>query len=382
MNQFNLKLRLIFIPFLVVFAATLSAYSFLHWLLIIKLELFNLETDTVNVFIPAGFAIIPVVIWMRPRIKLLALIVKGKNDPIFSFLFLIWATIAVPLVLSQFLLVTATGQLTPLKPISEISQHSPTKYYTAKYHYAGKRFVHIRRFYTISGKGNIDFNMNIYVAIPLFNHIYPDTNIIARLRNQLNPQGLIIINGKLSDMKRLKSLPADSIQAMRYLNATMVMPMYGDKGKFGALAVATTRYKLKMAPPPKLSPSAWLAVKYQKTVSNRRSAAEKDSAINAFSKKTWAQFAATDFDQFVYLDRVPYGRDKDIFTEATNSLDDVAIGERIIVYPVFESFNKHNGSIMIWMFGAFALGSGIFLLCLIPTKLKAPAQYHYTSSPR
>lgn len=373
MNQLGLKFRLIFVPFLVVFLATTLCYTFLHWLLLIKLGLFRLEEDTVNIFIPLGLVWIPVILWLRPRIKLLDLKSDGRRDPVFFLLLLIWASITLPLVIAQNYLITASGELTELKLISQIKETPPTKYYTAKYYYSGKRFVHVKTFFSVSGKGNTNFDMSVYAAVPLFNHLYPDTNIIANLRKRLG-EGLVILNGKLSTAKAVNALPADSIQAMRYLNATMVMPMYGDAGKSGAIAVATTGYKMKRQPPQKLAPSAWLAVKYRHSISNRLPESEKQSRYREFLKDAQSQFNNTTLDSFIYLDRLPYGKEKNKYLEAINTYPDVAIGERIILYPVFESFDNRNGNKLPWVFGSFGIGAGLFFIILSFLKLKPDAK--------
>ena len=69
------KLRLIFKPFLIIAIGFILTYTFLHWLLFIKAGI-PLKEDIVKFWLPFGLPWIPVLIWLRPRIKLL----RFKND--------------------------------------------------------------------------------------------------------------------------------------------------------------------------------------------------------------------------------------------------------------------------------------------------------------
>ncbi|MDB5144643.1 MAG: hypothetical protein JWQ66_3356 [Mucilaginibacter sp.] len=366
MSPFAAKFKLIFIPFLVITAGTICTYTFLNWLLIIKLKAFQVDEEVVNFFIPAGLIFIPLIIWLRPRLKLLKLVAKGRSDPLLGLIILAGIITGVPMLITQAYIVTATGKLTRLDNIRQINNTPETKYYTVKQFYINKTLAHVKNVFVVTGKKHTDFDMYIYACVPVFDHLFPDTNVIAAMRNHVNAKALIILNGQLSTMQQLKKLPADSISMMRYLNPSFVMPKYGDTGKYGAIAVATKGYKIKATLPPlKMSPVAWLAIKYSKTVSNSLSADEKQKRFNEFAMASNIDFVHKHLEKFVYLSRLPYNKDLRNYIASVKSRDDIVENdEPVILSPAYDSFANRNGKKLVWIFASFTIGSVIFLLIL------------------
>jgi len=370
MDQFKRKLRLIFVPFLTIALATILIYTFLDWLLIIQLSLIKVDESVPNFIIPFILPWIPLLIWMRPRIKLLKLVVKGKLDPIANILILNWLTIAATLIAAQPYMITATGKLTRLYNIIDIRKFPSTKYYTVKEFYINKNFVHVHKRFAVTDKGS-NFNMTIYGAVPVFNRLFPDTTKIAAMQKAMNLKALIIINGKLSNRDSLKKLPADSIRMMRILNPSLVMPMYGDTGKYGAIAVMTKGHKFDGTLPSfKIWPVAWLAVNYSKTINNNQSRAAKEEEFKKFATLSQINFNQLQLGKFVYLDRMKYNRDLIYHTTAIKLKGDVEDTDPIVLTPVFDSFENRNGDKLVWMLSIFSGGSIIFLIVLSLVKLK------------
>lgn len=163
------KLRLIFLPFLILTICFVALYTFINWLLIIKLNVFNIKEDIINFWLPFGLPWIPILIWLRPRIKLLNL--KGGNDNLpFLFMFVAAFAMAIPTIIAQKYIDTATGKLTQIKNISEINGQPPTKYYQFKEYYIDKNFIGVYPSFDVSGKHNEYFNMHIYVVLPILSN--------------------------------------------------------------------------------------------------------------------------------------------------------------------------------------------------------------------
>lgn len=161
------KLKLIYKPFLIIAICFLATYTFLHWALFIKAGI-PLKEDIVKFWLPFGLPFIPILIWLRPRIKLL----QFKNDNAsFAFQFLACIAIAIPTIIAQEYLITATGRLTSADNVSQIDKAEKTKYYSLKNYYIDKQRIALRNTATVTGKNNTDFNMLIYVAIPIFENI-------------------------------------------------------------------------------------------------------------------------------------------------------------------------------------------------------------------
>ncbi len=305
MNPPKTKFRLIFVPFLVVIFSTVGIYTFLNWLVIARLHLFTIDEEIPNIFIPIVLAWIPLIIWVRPRLKLLDYTYGKSKSPIGGRVYVGGITLLAPLIVAQLYMVSATGKLTNVDYISEIEHKPASRYYMAEHFYAAKRIPHVFTTFRVSGKHNTNYDMAIYVAVPVFDHLFPDTNKIAKMREGLNDKGLIIINGKLSNKQYLKSLPADSIRRIKYLNPSLVMPKYGDAGKYGALVVLTRGFRLKdESVHPQITPPAWLTVKYMKTISNRLTREEKDERYKSFVVQCDTDFKNTKFNRLVYMSRV------------------------------------------------------------------------------
>lgn len=353
-------------PLIVVSVSTAIIYTFLNWLLLIKLQVFNVEDIYVNLILPAVLSWGPILIWIKPRIKLLKLNSVRDNDLVMGLLIITWLTIALPIMFAQSYLVTATGKLTRLNRMSEIIHLPATRYYTVKQYYIGKRFVHVKPVFAVTGKGKSTFEISIYASIPVFDHLFPDTMLISRIRDS-NAKAMVILNNKVSTMQVLKKLPADSINIMRYLNPTLVMPRYGDTGKYGAVLVLTKGFKLKDSwklPPFKIYPSAWLAFKSQSSISNSLSIDEKKKYYQIFLKQSEKEFREKKFDRFVYLQRLSDNYDYRNYKEAINLGNDIVDFDLPVLEAIDEPFSQRNGNKLAWMFGSFSVGTIFFSVIL------------------
>jgi rhomboid protease GluP len=165
MTNFSTRIRLIFVPFLIVSIGFIFIYSFLDWLFIMQLEM-PLNEDLVHYWLAVGLSLVPVLIWLRPRIRLLVLKDKKGNLP-FLYQFIAIIAIAAPTVIAQDYLVTATGRLTLLQNVSEISNQPLTKYYKLKDHFIDKRHIAVYRRSETSGKNNEYLGFYIDVACPI-----------------------------------------------------------------------------------------------------------------------------------------------------------------------------------------------------------------------
>lgn len=167
MNDFARKTRVIYLPILLISALFITLYTLLHWSLILDMKLFSLKEDMVQFWLPFGLSCLPIIIWIRPRIKLLQLERKnGKNWATFYYC-VIWFAIAIPTVIAQFYIQTATGKLTKLENMADINGHAATKYYTAKDYFVDLNQPCYYGSSEVSGRYNEDLNFYIHVALPI-----------------------------------------------------------------------------------------------------------------------------------------------------------------------------------------------------------------------
>lgn len=218
------KLRLIYKPFVLIAIGFILTYTFLHWALFIKAGI-PLKEDIVKFWLPFGLPWVPILIWLRPRIKLLYF----KNDNIsFFYQFMASLAIAIPTIIAQEYLVTATGKLTELDNIAQISQHDKTKYYSIKNYYIDKQHIAIQNTASVTGKHNENFNMLIYVAMP----ILENENDTANFENKfwLGKKYNERISNRLSDQEKDEKYKAFVEKSQREFDKT-------DFGKFTYLEV-------------------------------------------------------------------------------------------------------------------------------------------------
>jgi rhomboid protease GluP len=296
MKQLGVKFQLIIKPFLIIAAATICAYSFLHWWLLIENEILVVDEPVANFVVPLVVSFAPVLIWMRPRLKLLNFAGKKVRNPAIGYLLLAWIAIWVPTFLSQEYLISATGKITRLTYISQISHHPKTKYYTLKGVYADKQQARPYTTISVSGKHNVNYDMAIYLPCPIFDN-----------------------------KAQLKS---DTVK-----------------------------------------PLAWLAIKYQKTIKNRLSAADKQREFNAFIKESQSDFDKRNLNNFSYLDRVGRSAEFRKYADAV-TFSSVYNTPFIILKPEWGSFEDRDTNKLLWFVGSFVAAALIFslLIALIPLK--------------
>ncbi len=89
---------------------------------------------------PILLPIIPILIWLRPRIGLLKLNKKSGGMPVFYHLVAIMA-LAIPTMLAQVYVERATGKLQKLENVNQITLQKQTKYYQINHFYIDKQNI-------------------------------------------------------------------------------------------------------------------------------------------------------------------------------------------------------------------------------------------------
>ncbi len=192
------KLRVVYLPFILIAVGCLVGYSFLNWLLLIKMELFTLNEELVNFWVPFCLPGLPIFIWLRPRLKALQAKKKPRGTDLRGlFWYASWIAIAIPITIAQTYLATATGKLTHLSQIGQIEQVPKTKYYTVEDAFFDKADASIETASHYSGRYNESFNMAIYLTCPIDD--YGDT---SRGKVWLGTVYKGQISGHLSDDER------------------------------------------------------------------------------------------------------------------------------------------------------------------------------------
>lgn len=169
------KINLLFKPFILTLVGLTVGYTFLHWILFIQLDLFQLKEIITNFGIP--FVLTGLAAWflLRPRFKILNLEAKRGNWRDF-YSFIMWIALTIPLIIAQEYIVSASGKLSKLNSINEIKKTEKTKYYALKNYYIDKNLIGVHSAFDVSGKHNESFNMRIYTALPIFEKVSDTSN--------------------------------------------------------------------------------------------------------------------------------------------------------------------------------------------------------------
>ena len=162
----NTKLRRIVLPLIVLSAVFTLGYSFLNWLLVVKTGFIPLDEDIVDLWLPGALAWILVIILIQPRLRLLKIRDKRNNLPSL-YHFAAVAVVAVPALVAQGYVKTATGDVTHVGDADRIATSPRTKFYVAD-----NICMHLDKptshgFATITGKGNNFLKFDFYVLAPI-----------------------------------------------------------------------------------------------------------------------------------------------------------------------------------------------------------------------
>ena len=161
------KLNYVFKPFILTLIGLIVGYTLVHWIVFIELNFFSIKEVITNFAIPTVLASLAILFFLRPKFKVLDLDAKSGNwRDFYSFIALL--ALIIPLIIAQKYIVTATGKLTALNSIKEISKSAPTKYYSLKTYYINKKAIGTHSEFEVGGKHGENFNMHIYVAMPIF----------------------------------------------------------------------------------------------------------------------------------------------------------------------------------------------------------------------
>ncbi len=292
MKTFKTKFKLIFLPFLLIAIGFILLYSLLNWALFIQSNFLSLKEDIPTFWLPFGLACVPVLLWLRPRIKLLHF--KNDNGSFACQLIAVLA-IAAPTIVAQMYLDTATGKLTKLDNIAQYRQAEKTKYYSLNTYFIDKSNAGVFSTAVVSGKNNENLTYSIYIALPIF-----------------------------------------------------------------ANAADTAKDEC----------SYWLGKRYLQRIKNNLGKEEKNAIFKTFARESQNEFDTTDFQKFVYLDRIGNTEEHDKFNTAIKKSKLVRYQDPVVFTSVNEPFENRNGKKFGWIFKSLGIGALVFLglLCCIPLK--------------
>jgi len=374
MNNQSEKLRLIYIPFLVIALSVIVGYTYLNWFFMVHLQSLPIKEEFVSTLFPVIVSWIPVFIWLRPRIRLLKLKKIRNNDPRLLYQFVAVFAITAPTMIAQEYMVTATGKLTELNNISQIESHAPTKYYKLKDSYIDKKDMHTYTTWYVTGKSDEQLHLEVYVVCPVlpdkpssYEHVGEDVNY---------SKPLLVIDGKPYPGIELSAVPKEKIISVNKLSEYEAFRNYGELAKNGAITLTTDHFIPELKVPATILKSilpdtvkCWLGIKYSSNISNNISSVRKDTLTNIFLRDSQRNFQIYDFSKIVYLKRLGLSDDIEDYQYAI-SRNPLIQSSRIIMLPVNEPFESRNGNKSDWIYVSFGIGALLWLIMILIPELE------------
>ncbi len=280
------KLKHILLPCIMVLLLCTAVYASLMFMLINKLHI-SLKEEVITMALPAILAGICVLLFLRPRFKLLKLGSLGNLD--ISFVYYMLATLFITGAASTAytLLDKYTSGTAVLHGINEIDKHSDARYYTLSTCYIDKNLSGASADFDVSGKHNQHFDMTLYLVSPIYNNA----------------------NDTIGKAK------------------------------------------------------AWICSKYDKTISNSLSQAEKEKEFNAFAEGASKEYDAIELSKFVYLERVLPSDDLDGYTDAAKQSSVYDDSHNILLIAKNEALALRTESSINWFI--WWIGGGLLLFSIM-----------------
>lgn len=167
LNNTNNQIKHIFLPILLKLSAFVVIYTTTNILLFHVFGLLDLNDDIPNLFIP--IAIVPIFVFLILKQPFLVYEYKDREDNKRVASKMIIATLlTVVTCFTQVIATEKVSKIQNLNNINEIGNTDLAKYYTIKDFYYDKDLAFVTTNFKVTGQYNQNFQMDIYVAIPIF----------------------------------------------------------------------------------------------------------------------------------------------------------------------------------------------------------------------
>lgn len=165
------KFRFILLPFAISLVGFVLVYTSLHWLLILKLSLVEINEKYVDYWIPCALSFIIGILYNK-RINLLSF----RNETIANFyLFVSMSLFACITIIVQPYLRSETGKILKVRTTRQITLQNTARYYAVDTVVLDKKMVSMSWAISHSGKNNNYTNFHGYFVLPILSS-QADTN--------------------------------------------------------------------------------------------------------------------------------------------------------------------------------------------------------------
>lgn len=356
-NPFQTKLRILYFPYLLYSIGAIGGYSFLNWLLFMRFHSFLLREDIRNFLIPFILPSILLLIFYRPRVKLLRF-KDTSRDPATAIVMLAVVSLMAPMIITQDYLATATGKLTKLDQVNEIARVKATRYYTIRNYAIDTAYTRFHLKAVVSGKASQYLDLSLYIVCPIY-----DKGAVPE--EDLHKYPLPQQKGPGSGTDPAGSLPDSVSTDAQQLENTKIIPRVADSASTDTSQSEDTKI-VPLVSDSSRYPFAWIGAKYTKEISNRQDFDDKKKSMEEFKNDSRYDYAQHPIRDFTYFDQIPYSDDYLGFQRAVNNTHRFRTGTNLILLePQSLPFETRNGAKLPWIFGSFAIGAAVYFLILL-----------------
>ncbi len=171
MKNILIKIRFIYVRYLIISIGFILIYSTLRWYFDYELGLIHLKEDLLNFWFPFLLPSLPLAIWLRREIRILDL--KGRDDGYFVFLLVAGLTIFVPTLIAQQYVKASSSKLSDVRSVYEIKQARSIDCYTIKDFKVVPDYLGSYRTSRVSGKYNQHLDFTTYFVVPIVDNFNP-----------------------------------------------------------------------------------------------------------------------------------------------------------------------------------------------------------------
>ncbi len=186
-----IKLREVFVPYLMTAIGTVVVYVVFRWIFDFQLGILPFKYEVTGIILPLIFVVIAVHVLLRRRIRILDVNGKGNNG-YFLYQFIIVAAIIIPLLISQYYMEKSSFDLVKIHSVGEIKNQRNEKYFKIRSFIVDQEasLPYVKSI--VSGRTNENLRFHLFFACPFENaeSVWYGVDYSENLSNRLSDERL------------------------------------------------------------------------------------------------------------------------------------------------------------------------------------------------
>lgn len=165
MKNYSIKFKQTVPTFFLIALSTTAFLLIFRWVFTISAELLPIRESVFQIWLPLILPLIPLIIWLRPKLRILKFKAEGSNAPML-FQMITYGTMVAMMIISNAYLKTATGSLSYLKSIDDFTPNE-SLYISVDSLTMNREFWGAHSGFEVTGKRNQYLHVRNYFVYPL-----------------------------------------------------------------------------------------------------------------------------------------------------------------------------------------------------------------------